>query len=86
MSKLFKSEVQEDEETKELYIELPSELLSQMGWDIGDDLIWEELEHGGYSITKKEKPSSEFPVDDEITKGTRMDDNYYYFRNKEEDV
>jgi len=25
-----------------------------MGWDIGDDLIWEEAHHGAYTIRKKD--------------------------------
>jgi hypothetical protein len=25
-----------------------------MGWDDGDTLLWEELDHGAWSITKKE--------------------------------
>lgn len=46
-------EVQKDEESKELFIEIPPEALAQVGWDIGDDLIWEELHNGSYSIRKK---------------------------------
>ena len=29
--------------------------------------------------------NKEYPVDSSITKGTRMDDNYYYFRQKEKE-
>ena len=47
-------QVQEDGKTKELYLELPPEALSQVGWDIGDTLIWEELDHGAWSIRKKD--------------------------------
>lgn len=36
----------------ELLLSFPPELLNQMGWDIGDKLIWEELPDGGYSIRK----------------------------------
>lgn len=75
-------QVQENGKTKDLFIEFPPDCLDQVGWDVGDDLLWEELDHGGFSITKKEKDkqNKEFPVDPTITKGTRMDDNYYYFR------
>jgi hypothetical protein len=48
-------QVQEDGKTKELYLELPPEALSQVGWDIGDTLIWEELDHGAWSIRKKDE-------------------------------
>ncbi len=40
-------EVQENGKTKELFIEFPTEVLDQVGWDTGDTLIWEELDHGG---------------------------------------
>lgn len=46
-------EVQENGKTKELFIEFPPGALAQVGWDIGDDLIWEEID-GGYQIKKRE--------------------------------
>ncbi len=47
--------VQENNKTKELYIEFPPGSLDQVGWDEGDELIWEELDHGkGWSIRKKD--------------------------------
>ena len=50
-------EVQENGQTKELFIEFPPGCIDQVGWDIGDTLIWEELPSGGYSLTKKEDES-----------------------------
>lgn len=47
-------QVQEDGETKELYLELPPEALAQVGWDIGDTLLWEELDNGQWSLRKKD--------------------------------
>ena len=46
-------EVQENGKTKELFIEFPPDALDQVGWDEGDTLIWEELDHGVWSIKKK---------------------------------
>ena len=46
-------EVQENGETKELFIEFPPDALNQVGWDIGDTLIWEELDHLSWSVKKK---------------------------------
>lgn len=52
-------EVQEDGETKEMYIQLPLESLTQMGWDEGDTVLWEELPSGAWQITKKETESKD---------------------------
>ena len=38
--------VQENGETKDLFIEFPPDAIDQIGWDEGDTLIWEELDHG----------------------------------------
>lgn len=46
--------VQENGKDKELYIELPPEMLNQVGWDDGDTLLWEEVTDGAWQITKKE--------------------------------
>ena len=32
--------VQENNKTKELYIEFPPDAIDQVGWDAGDDLEW----------------------------------------------
>jgi len=46
-------QVQENQTTKELYLEFPPEAIDQVGWDEGDTLIWEELDHGAWQLTKK---------------------------------
>lgn len=48
-------EVKENQKTKELYLEFPDEALSQVGWDEGDTLIWEELDNGNWILSKKEE-------------------------------
>jgi hypothetical protein len=47
-------QVKENQETKELYLDLPSDVLNQVGWDDGDTIIWEELDGGNWSLTKKD--------------------------------
>jgi len=47
-------QIQEDGKTKELYLELPPDALAQVGWDIGDTLLWEELDNGDWSLRKKD--------------------------------
>ena len=41
----------------ELYIELPPELLDQLGWSIGDDLVW-IVEDGKILLRKRTDDSS----------------------------
>ena len=43
MSKIYRTTVQEDDEGN-AFIELPSELLKQLNWNEGDDLVWDETE------------------------------------------
>jgi hypothetical protein len=43
-----------DPETGDLIMPLPTDCLNQMGWDLGDTLIWEDLKDGTWSIRKKE--------------------------------
>ena len=43
MSKIYRTTVQEDAEGN-AFIELPSELLKQLDWNEGDDLVWDETE------------------------------------------
>ena len=47
-------EIQKDNKTQELFVEFPPDCIDQVGWDIGDTVIWEELPDGGYSLKKKE--------------------------------
>ena len=41
-------------EAGELYIELPDQLLENLGWSVGDDLEWTASETGSWILTKKE--------------------------------
>ena len=50
-------EVQQDGKTKELFIEFPDDVLSQMGWAEGDDLEWMENNDKSWSIKKIVKKS-----------------------------
>ena len=45
--------VEEDPETGDLILPLPTELLNQMGWDFGDTLIWDDNHDGSFSLSKK---------------------------------
>jgi hypothetical protein len=49
----------EDPETGELVLPLTPDILKQAGWDTGDTLIWEEMDHGAWTLRKKEDGTSE---------------------------
>jgi hypothetical protein len=46
----------------ELFVELPQKLIDQLGWEVGDDVEWDEVEicedwgeHKGASLSNKSK-------------------------------
>ena len=43
-----------EDEKGELFIELTEAELNQVGWAVGDGLVWEEFD-GGWTIKKVEK-------------------------------
>ena len=43
MSKIYSTTVQEDAEGN-AFIEIPTEVLTQLDWNEGDDLVWDETE------------------------------------------
>ena len=53
MAKEYESVTHMDEDGN-LYVELPTELLNQMGWATGDTLEWADNNNGTFTITKKE--------------------------------
>ena len=44
--------VQEDPQTGDLFLELPEELLEEMGWKEGDTLSWTSGDNGSWLIRK----------------------------------
>jgi len=59
--------VEEDPETGDLILPLPTELLNQMGWDFGDTLIWDDNHDGSFTLSKK--------VDNESKKAYNIDND-----------
>jgi len=43
-----------EQDGEELVLPFPVDLLNQMGWDIGDTLLWETTDDGYVSVRKKE--------------------------------
>lgn len=46
--------VEEDAETKELVLPFTPDMLSQVGWDFGDTIIWSDNQDGSWTLSKKE--------------------------------
>ena len=54
MKSMYTVEVETDPETGELVLPFPDELIEQMGWEIGDTLIWGSSDQGIF-LTKKDE-------------------------------
>lgn len=48
-------ELQEDPKTGELVLELDPDTLSQMGWDVGDNIVWTIQEDGSVILEKSDE-------------------------------
>ena len=46
--------VQENENTGEMFITLPPDVIEQLGWTENDELTWTELPDGKWSLSKIE--------------------------------
>jgi hypothetical protein len=55
----WKITLEEDPETGDLLMPIPTDCLNQMGWDIGDVLIWEDMQNGSWSLRKKDDGTTE---------------------------
>ena len=54
MSATWTVELEEDPDTGELVMPLPPAMLEELGWNIGDTLIWNmDQATGSWSLTKK---------------------------------
>ena len=64
MTESYQVEVQKNEQD-ELFVELPSELMTSLGWNTGDDVKWEETDDGGFRLKKVKYETVELELDDE---------------------
>ena len=51
--------LEQDKDSGELILPIPTDLLSQMGWIEGTELFWIDNEDGTYSLKEKKNESSE---------------------------
>jgi len=63
MSNKWTITLEEDPETGDLIMPFTPDMLRQVGWDIGDTLIWENLHNGSWSLTKKEDENAKIHTD-----------------------
>ncbi len=47
--------VKEDAETGDLYLDLPDDLIEELGWEIGDNLTWKQKDDETWTLSKSEK-------------------------------
>lgn len=50
--------VQEDPETKDLFLEFPDDLIASLGWQAGDTIQWDDAGEGRWVLTKKVQEDS----------------------------
>jgi len=53
-NKVTTLDVVEDPLTGDLILQLTDELCEEMGWTVGDTLVWEELPNNSWSLKKKD--------------------------------
>jgi hypothetical protein len=51
--------VEEDPETKELMLPFSDEMLAEVGWQIGDTLVWIDNKDGSWTLRKKDGTSTD---------------------------
>ena len=52
-TKVYTVPVQYDEATAEHLIELPIEMLEELGWIVGDTVVWSDNKDGSWTISRK---------------------------------
>lgn len=48
----MKIEIKKDLKTDELYIELPDDLLANLGWSVGDKIEWQDNKDSSWTLKK----------------------------------
>lgn len=65
MKKTYTTTVEEDNVTGELYINL-SDIADELGWNVGDTLVWQEHTDGTWAITNSSIERKDNRVDLEL--------------------
>lgn len=51
--------VEKDPETGDLVVPIPQEIMEEIGWTTGDNLIWTDNKDGTWTVSKSDVESSE---------------------------
>ena len=43
----------------ELILQFPDDMMEELGWEVGDSLVWEQLDDGKWSLRKVENSDSQ---------------------------
>jgi hypothetical protein len=54
--------VNADEETGDLILEFPDDLIDSVGWKAGDTIVWTDNKDGSWSLRKKDATSDNASV------------------------
>jgi hypothetical protein len=49
--------VDKDPQSGDLYLQFTDELMEEMGWDVGDTIVWTDNGDGTWSLEKKNAPT-----------------------------
>jgi hypothetical protein len=62
-TQMWTVKVEQDPDTGDLFLPIPADLLSQMGWIEGTDLFWEQTANKGFILTDKKSEIPEVDTD-----------------------
>ena len=43
----------------ELILQFPDDMMEELGWEVGDNLVWKQLDDGKWSLRKVENSDSQ---------------------------
>jgi len=83
MSKKYITTIQEYGDTEELFIEIPDELIQELGWEEGTELKW-ETSQGDIKISSTE--SRQQSQETNISSATEEDYQDFWYNSKSEET
>ena len=73
MSEVYTVDIKHVEESDDLWMSIPTELMEQLGWEVGDDLKFIDHKDGSFRLKKIRLESVELEIpDDDLLQLTMM--------------